>query len=206
MSSDFHNRKKIRLKHYDYTQNGAYFVTICTENRQCLFGDVIDGKMALNDVGKMVENIWTHLPGYFSNIDMDTFAMMPNHFHGIIHILRRDGLPRPSNGPPCPSDNPKSRPSKPTPTEKMTLSDYMHRFKSFTTHSYRKQFSDQVLWQNGYYEHIIRNETNLMRIQEYILNNPAAWDDDDENPHRKKSTDGCPNLPDGRGSPSLRKK
>ncbi len=74
----------MHLKGYDYSQNGAYFITICTQNRECLFGEIVSDQMILNDVGRMIETVWTDLPQYYAGIDLDVFQIMPNHIHGII--------------------------------------------------------------------------------------------------------------------------
>jgi REP element-mobilizing transposase RayT len=84
---DIHHRKSIRLKEYDYSHNGAYFVTLCVNNMMCLFGDVVDGKMGLNDAGKMVQTMWNDLSKRFPEIQLDVCVIMPNHVHGIISIV-----------------------------------------------------------------------------------------------------------------------
>ena len=86
---DAHHRRSIRLKHYDYSQPGAYFVTICTHARACVFGDVVDGTMVLNDAGKMAAQCWRAIPEHFPHVALDVFVVMPNHVHGILFI--RDG-------------------------------------------------------------------------------------------------------------------
>jgi putative transposase len=86
------DRRSIRLPGYDYAQNGVYFVTMVTQGRKPLFGDVVDGEMVLNDVGRMVEKVWLEIPGHFSGVDVDTFIIMPNHVHGIIEIEREDRI------------------------------------------------------------------------------------------------------------------
>jgi hypothetical protein len=83
---DIHHRRSIRLKGYDYSQAGAYFVTICANDRECLFGNVTDGEMRLNDAGRMVQTVWDELPVHYANIDIDISQIMPNHFHGIIIV------------------------------------------------------------------------------------------------------------------------
>jgi putative transposase len=79
-----HNRRSIRLREFDYTTAGAYFVTIVGQDRACLFGDVIDGEMHLNDAGRMVETVWTEIPAFYPGVDIDSFVIMPNHLHGIV--------------------------------------------------------------------------------------------------------------------------
>ena len=90
--SDPHHRRSLRLKGYDYTQTGAYFITICTQSRECLFGDIIDGWMLLNDAGQMIQSVWSQLPQYYPGIDVEAFVVMPNHIHGII-VLTVGGRP-----------------------------------------------------------------------------------------------------------------
>ncbi|MEJ5264492.1 MAG: hypothetical protein WHT29_04170 [Bacteroidales bacterium] len=85
-----HRRRSIRLKGYDYSQPGGYYVTLVTQNRECLFGDVVDGKMVLNEAGRIVEWIWYDLPNHVANVKLDEFVVMPNHVHGIIMIMAND--------------------------------------------------------------------------------------------------------------------
>ena len=170
-----HHRRSIRLPAYDYTQPGAYFVTICSQNRECLFGDVINGEMILNQRGEMVERTWRELAECYPGVEVDAFVVMPNHVHGIIVLVGAG--PRA-----CPG-----RPQGVAPT--MSLPDVVHRFKSLTTTRYRTgvlqdgwQPFPGRLWQRNYYEHVIRDEEELNRIRQYIIANPGRWEDDAENP------------------------
>ncbi|MBE0468422.1 MAG: transposase, partial [Methyloprofundus sp.] len=97
MNNQKHNRRSIRLKGYDYSQAGAYFVTICTQNRDCLFGEIIEGEMVLNDAGKMVQTIWDQIPPHYPGIGIDAFIAMPNHIHGIVIVGAATGG-RPGSG------------------------------------------------------------------------------------------------------------
>ncbi|MEA3307232.1 MAG: transposase [Elusimicrobiota bacterium] len=174
-------RKNIRLKNYDYSTNGYYFVTICTCNRKCLFGKIIVGagsyacpKMILNDAGRMIAEIWHQIPEYYAGNDIDEFVVMPNHIHGIIIV--KNGRTVDKNG----------QPQGVAPTV-LSLPDIVHRFKTMTTKKYTdgvKQLGWQPfygkLWQRNYFEHITRNENDLKGIREYIRNNPANWETDDE--------------------------
>mgnify|MGYP000107575884 CR=1 FL=1 len=173
------HRRSIRLKGYDYSQAGAYFVTICTKDRLCLFGEVLDGEMRLNDAGRMVWDIWNDLPNHYPGVAVDAFIVMPNHVHGIIILVGAGPRACPGFG----------QPQGVAPT--MGLPDVVHRFKTMTT----KRYVDGIrqlgwepfrgrLWQRNYYEHIIRNEEFLNSIREYILLNPMRWDLDRENPGR----------------------
>lgn len=83
---DKHHRRSIRLKHFDYTTAGAYFVTICAHNKECLFGEIVDGSMELNEFGEIIQQVWKDLPNHYFNVDLDYFVIMPNHVHGIIRL------------------------------------------------------------------------------------------------------------------------
>jgi putative transposase len=200
------NRRSIRLPGYDYSQAGAYFVTICAKGQECLFGNIVNREMVLNNAGQMVETVWNELPKFYPSVSIDAFQIMPNHIHGIIVITRQDDVPTVGAGPrACPffaqpregGRRPKGgQPRGVAPTgEKsgfegvLSLPDIVHRFKTMTT----KRYADGVkqhgwpsfpgkLWQRNYYEHIIRDENDMARIREYITNNPAQWDTDRENP------------------------
>ena len=201
-----HHRRSIRLKGYDYHQAGAYFVTICTQDRAFLFGQVVHGEMRLNEAGKMVYDVWNDLPAFYPGVQTDAFIVMPNHIHGIIILVGADPRVCPNADPRvCPAQppvgvgpraypdsGPRAYPGQPqgvAPT--MGLPDVVHRFKTMTT----KRYADGVkrlgwepfrgrLWQRNYCEHIIRNEESLNRIREYILTNPMRWALDRENTHR----------------------
>ena len=174
-----HRRRSIRLQDYDYSQAGAYFITICTKNRECLFGEISDGKIVLNEFGQIVESVWLDLPKHYPNIELDAFVIMPNHIHGIVFIVGA-GL--------------KPAPTKPAntiaPTKVMKnypLSEIVRGFKTFSSRKINEMRfkSGMSLWQRNYYEHIIRNEQSLTHIRDYILTNPLSWDLDKENPHQK---------------------
>ncbi|HGO5849237.1 TPA: transposase, partial [Mannheimia haemolytica] len=146
-------RKTIRLKYYDYAQNGLYFVTICVQGRLSLFGGVLDNAMYLNDAGKMVEKQYKELENYFNNVTCLEYIIMPNHIHFIIQILNVNVI-------------------------QQSLFDIIQRFKSITTVEYIKNVRHnnwkpfhKKLWQRSYYEHIIRNEEDYLSIVKYIENN-----------------------------------
>jgi len=187
---DRHRRRSIRLKGYDYSRAGAYFVTVCTQNRECLFGEVVGMEMVLNGAGRMVQTVWEDMGVYYSGVKTDEFVVMPNHVHGIIVLVgatprgRPDSLNRTDAGDGIHSGQAQG----PAPT--LSAPDVVHRFKTLTT----KRYADGVkqsgwptfsgrLWQRNYYEHIIRDEASLDRIREYIVNNPAQWALDWENPN-----------------------
>ncbi len=195
---EIHHRRSIRLKDYDYSQKGAYFVTICTQNRECLFGQIENAVILLNDAGKMIEGWWLEIQNKYKTVTLDTFIVMPNHFHGIISIVGADLCVCPSADGVCPDKN--------NSTEKIKEGEHMgsplHRilqwFKTLTTNEYIRNVKQQKwlpfigrLWQRNYYEHIIRNEDELIRIREYIINNPLQWAEDENNPVNIAGADLC---------------
>jgi len=192
-----HHRRSVRLPAYDYTQPGAYFVTICSQHRECVFGEVLQGQMILNGPGQMVELVWRQLPQWYPGVEVDAFAIMPNHVHGIVVLVGAGPVgagpracPEHSGRPQVDSGRPQvdsGQPQGVAPT--MSLPDVIHRFKSLTTARYRagvlqdgwRPFPGR-LWQRNYYEHVIRNDSELARVRQYIVDNPARWEEDPENP------------------------
>jgi len=179
-----HHRRSIRLKGYDYSQAGVYFVTIVTQGRACVFGDIVDREIRLNAAGHMVKTVWKEMPAFYPGVGIDAFVVMPNHIHGIIMITNDTvgaGLVPAQNG---------ATPSGATTRVAPTLGDIIGAFKSRTTVLYTRGVKQSGwatfpgrLWQRNYYEHIIRNEESLNRIRQYILNNPSRWAMDRENPN-----------------------
>ncbi|MBI1185283.1 transposase [bacterium] len=190
---NIHHRKSIRLKGYDYSQAGLYFITICVQDRECLFGEIVDGAMILNDAGQMVENVWLKLPKRFTNIELHEFVVMPNHFHAIMEIVGAPLVVDQNNTVDQNStvdqnnmvdQNEIGQPQGIAPTIKpKTVGDMVGAFQSIVTVEYIrgvKQLGWQPfngkLWQRNYWEHIIRHEQAYHRISEYIINNPKNWD------------------------------
>ena len=174
------HRRSIRLRGYDYSQAGAYFVTICVQHRECLFGDVIASEMHLNSFGEVMLKWWNELPRYYPPVELDEYVMMPNHMHGIIVITDVGaGSPRPAI-----SFNGETGRGDPAPTEKRTLGQLVGYFKFQATKEIN-QLRDtpyaKVL-QRDYYEHIIRNDREWDAIAKYIRDNPANWNADPDNP------------------------
>ena len=181
-----HHRQSIRLRGYDYTQAGAYFVTIVAHERACLFGEIVDDVMHVNDAGRMVDAAWTALPQRFPAIELDACIIMPNHLHGIIVVVgatlvvAHDAMVAP-----VAVGVPDRAGTSPAPT----LGDIVGAFKSITTHAYIQGVHhqgwppfNQRVWQRNYYDHIIRNERDLNRIREYISHNPLKRTLDSEYP------------------------
>ena len=185
-----HNRQSIRLKGYDYSQPGLYFITICVQNWLHLFGEIINGEMILNDAGMMVEKWYFEMENKYPNMKCDVHTVMPNHFHCIVQIVENapvmdahvgtslrgrpetDGRPKPQYGP----DNKKYDAS---------LFDMMDWFKTMTTNEYIRGVKnknwprfEKRLWQKRYWDRIIRDERSYINISDYIKNNPNRWDTD----------------------------
>ncbi|MDQ3773326.1 MAG: transposase [Pseudomonadota bacterium] len=174
------HRRSIRLRGYDYTQAGAYFVTMVIQDRSCLFGGVVDGHMRLNEAGRMVAAEWDALCTRFINIDLDAFVVMPNHIHGIIVITDAQSGATTRVAP---------TPVPVTTTRDRAVGHIVGAFKSLTTVAYARGVTTQGwspfrgrLWQRNYFEHIVRNEEVFYRIRQYIADNPARGTDDPENP------------------------
>ena len=165
-----HPRRSLRLRHYDYAQAGAYFVTVCTHERRCLFGDIVDGAMRLSDVGRIIADEWHKSARIRAEIELDTWVIMPNHFHGIAIITHRRG-----DRPVAPTGPPRS------------IGALMAGFKSASTKRINaaRGTPGARVWQRNYYDHVIRNEANLHRIRQYIADNPARWAEDPENPAQR---------------------
>lgn len=178
-------RRSLRLPGYDYTRAGAYFVTICTQDRAWLFGKTIPGGIRWNDAGRMIQSVWDAIPSYYPGVEIDEFVVMPNHVHGIVVLVGegrdgrdpRDGEGQPRGAAPPHHDRDIRHDS---PASPFSLSDVMHRFKSLTTRRYAdgvKQYGwrpfRRRLWQRNYYERIVRDATAMRNIRRYIRNNPT---------------------------------
>ena len=179
-----HHRRSMRLKGYDYTQNGAYFVTIVVQNRTCLFGKVVDGIMQLNVAGQMIDREWHALPTRFPNVHLDAFVVMPNHIHGIIILTNA-----PPAGAPLVGAQNGVAPNGVAPT--VPLGAVVGAYKSLTTVEFTRGVKTLgwppfpgKLWQRNYHERIVRDDAALNRIRRYIEENPARWAADTENPVR----------------------
>lgn len=180
-----HHRRSIRLKGYNYSQSGWYFITLCTKNRERLFGKVIDGKATLNELGKIAEDEWKKTGEIRKNTIIDQYVIMPNHLHGIIGIV--DGETR-SVRAYC--DTPRrepqlaAQPYTPQPagfqSPSKTIGAIIRGYKGAVTKTINtiRKTPGASVWQRNYYEHIIRDEPELNRIRNYILQNPLNWDED----------------------------
>ncbi len=176
-----HGRRSIRLQGYDYSQAGAYFVTIVAWRREMLFGEIVDGETALNDFGKIVAEKWQWLELQYEYVELGAWVVMPNHFHGIliIHENGRGGSRSAHEG--------DSR-ITPTPIKRKPLGGLIGAFKTVSTKQINllRDTEGRIVWQRNYYERIIRNEHEMDRITRYIESNPTRWAEDEENPVRIK--------------------
>jgi putative transposase len=166
MSSTFKKRKSNRLKVYDYSENGYYFVTLCTENGKEYFGKIENEKMILNRYGEIAERFWKEIPEHYDKAEMDEYIIMPNHIHGILIINNE-------------KDVRTERCSVPTNTKRSygLLSKIIKSFKNAVTMEvYRKSNDGNFRWQRSFYDHVIRNEESLYEIRKYITQNPLKWE------------------------------
>lgn len=195
MSSKFnpnkHHRKSLRAPGHNYTQPGAYFVTIVTYQRECLFGEVPDGVMRLNENGQIVQWEWERLTLRFAFLELGTYIVRPNHthgiliFHGAVRATRADYTVTHSNNAPLQTNAPDDNNGSPLPRgpKPSSLGTVIGQFKSRVTKRLWKipDLNGIPIWQRNYYDHIIRNNGDLKRIHRYIEANPHNWDTDQEN-------------------------
>jgi putative transposase len=189
-----HHRQSIRIKEYDYTLPGAYFVTIVTYQRDCLLGDIQNGTIVLNAFGQIADECWRSIPEHFPSVELGAYAIMPNHVHGIIIISgvgarHADDTRRGASVGARHADNRKGaavlRPNVTRPNVKPgSLGAIMRSYKSAVSYRIHKEHNATGIWQRNYYEHIIRNDRDLQHITDYINANPLRWNEDDENPVR----------------------
>jgi len=176
------HRRSIRLKGYDYSQAGLYFITICCYDRVCLFGEIVgaenneSSKMALNDAGKIANQCWMEIPKHFPNSVLHKHIIMPNHVHGIIELksepVGAENFPPNKNGA---NDYNRANDYSPLRSPSKTIGSIVRGFKIGVTKWFRNNTYYKTIWQRNYHEHIIRNEKSYKTISEYIINNPAKW-------------------------------
>lgn len=171
--SQKHHRRSIRLKEYDYSQPGGYFVTIVTYQRDVLFGEIVNEEMVLNDFGKIADECWRAIPEHFPNVELGAYVVMPNHVHGIIIIAESVGARHVS---------PLQNQSTPRGFKRGSIGAIVASFKSAVTRIIGHEHNATGIWQRNYYEHIIRNHEDWDRIHRYIDSNPSLWAEDEENP------------------------
>jgi len=170
-----HHRQSIRLREYDYSNAGLYFITILIKNRQPYFGEVINGKIDLNEIGVICGEFWLKIPELYKKVVLDGFIIMPNHLHGIIGLSNDRVCKGVRKNAPCEEYYSSISP------EKLSLSVVIRAFKASLTGWCRKNGYDYFQWHRNYYDHIIRSEKQLNAIRDYIRSNPANWKDDPDN-------------------------
>lgn len=178
---EVHHRRSIRLKGFDYSRQGAYFVTICTHERECLLGAIVEGAMVLSETGQIAQFVWDDLPNHVAGCVPSEFIVMPNHVHGIVLLVGAGSKPARGAGADVPEKTWAGL--EPAPT-RQTLSEIVRQFKTFSARRINAMRSTQgvPVWQRNYYEHVIRNEDDYHRIAEYITTNPARWEEDTLHP------------------------
>jgi len=191
---DIHHRRSIRLKEYDYSQEGLYFITICVQDRKCLFGEIVVGvhELILNDAGNIANECWLEIPKHFPNAILHEHIIMPNHVHGIIE-LKQNNIGIVGDVAIVGAENFLPLPHQCNEFQKMiphSIGSIVKGFKIGVTKWFRnymggvvgvenfKPQQPQSIWQRNYYEHIIRDEQSYQRISDYIIDNPKNWKED----------------------------
>jgi REP element-mobilizing transposase RayT len=162
MPRPIHERRATRLPDYDYSRTGAYYVTICTKGRECLFGDIKGDKMVPNLFGIAVWACWGVLPDHYPHVELDAFVVMPNHLHAVITLTNATMPGKTRHG----------------------LSEIVRNLKSYSARMINeiRGTPGAPVWQRSFYDHIVRDERDLRRIRQYIADNPAKWAEDHDNP------------------------
>ena len=174
---NIHHRRSIRLKGYDYSQAGLYFITICVQDHVCLFGDIVNDEMVLNTEGIIVEECWMAIPEHFPNVVLHEHVVMQNHVHGIVELQRDNGA---ENILPLRENILNQQQAKRNEFQKMiprSIGSIVKGFKIGVTKRTKDVFQISI-WQRNYYESIIRNDESYEKISNYIINNPKNWKDD----------------------------
>ena len=166
-NSAIHHRRSVRLKNYDYSQNGAYFITLCTYNRKNIFGSIDSGKMNLNSLGMIAQEEWMKSFHIRKELTMDEYVIMPNHLHGIVFLCHTSNKHYRSFGKAFGANN-------------TSISSFIAGFKSAVTKriNIMRDTPNGFVWQRNYHEHIIRCDKSLTKIREYTVNNPVTWQED----------------------------
>ncbi len=162
--------ESLRLRNWDYSNIGWYYVTICSKEKKCYFGSVVNGKMVLNKLGEIVQQEWFRIQAIRKGVELDEFVIMPNHIHGII-VIKNDHI----------DNNVEAHGHAPLQI-KQNLSNIVRGFKGSVTNKIRTSLNQQFSWQPNFHEHIIRNDKTLFQIRKYIQLNPLKWEIDKENP------------------------
>lgn len=181
-------RKSTRLEGYDYSQNGAYFLTLCCQNRRSWFGKIFEGEMQLNRCGEVVFEEWNKTATIRHEVLLDEFVVMPNHFHAILVLTNNSAAATVgATWQVAPTKNATPHyDARPKGPKAGSVGAIVAQFKRTTTIRINQGMSSsgEQIWQRNFHDHIIRNENDLNTKRDYIINNPAKWADDSENPLR----------------------
>jgi REP element-mobilizing transposase RayT len=187
-----HHRRSIRLAGYDYSQPGAYFVTLVTRGRECLFGEIVNGVMQLSAMGRIADEHWHLIPKHFPQVEFGAYVVMPNHVHGII-VIHTDENGMAADSPPSVGATHWVAPTQiVAPAKSVTatangpkrgsIGAIIGAYKMSVTRRIQREWNISAIWQRNYYERIIRNEAEHNRIHLYIEANVVHWEEDEENP------------------------
>ena len=194
-------RRSVRLQSYDYSHTGAYFVTICTEEKRCRFGAIVNGESQLNNLGQIARQMWLTLPKRFHDVTLDQYVVMPNHVHGILIPTPTDYYTHADSYAPKVPERFQTRKTKDAgainlaPTRLVgqagainlapTLGEVVRTFKALVTYHIRKSGIPDFAWQRGFHESVLKNEKHLAYVRQYILDNPSRWTEDNLFPEQK---------------------
>ena len=174
-----------RLKNWDYGSNGAYFITICTQNREHFFGEIVETQFIASEIGTLAEKFWMEIPQHFPYIELGNFVVMPNHVHGILIIDKNvktlqcnvSENESPVETLHCNVSTNKNEQMANISPKSGTISTILRSYKSVVTKNARFIHAE-FGWQPRFHDHIIRNAPEWERIQTYIENNPMNWTED----------------------------
>ena len=188
MEKKYQNKYRIpsaRLKNWDYGSNGAYFITICTQNREHFFGEIVETQFIASEIGTLAEQFWMEIPQHFPYIELGNFVVMPNHVHGILIIDKNvktlqcnvSENESPVETLHCNVSTNKNEQMANISPKSGTISTILRSYKSVVTKNARFIHAE-FGWQPRFHDHIIRNAPEWERIQTYIENNPMNWKED----------------------------
>jgi putative transposase len=179
------SRKSPRLPGYDYSREGAYFVTICTHQQIPHFGKIVDGQMEFSEMGKVAVSCWAEIPAHFPQVELDVYVIMPNHVHGIVLIVDKSANLRVTNAgtrhaSSVQQQNQSQNQKRPKGVKSGSLGAIVGSYKSAVTRLIRHSIDQdrQAIWQERYHDRIIHDERSMNEIRNYVLYNPAKWEND----------------------------
>ena len=169
----------IRMQEWNYGWDAAYFITICSKNNHCYFGEVLEGEMKLSNIGVLADVVWYEIPNHANNVELGPFVVMPNHIHGVIILHGNNSVSKKNDQKESKTDIPIGK-TRFQAQGKNTVSSIIGSYKSAVTKHARRMGYD-FAWQPRFYDHIIRDKESYDRIAQYIVINPQKWDQDKYN-------------------------